>query len=116
MDGFVQKVIDRVDNLAVNGFDLKRLYLLAASIVGGAIVLLVCVNLFIKYKSLTGSSNLTDAYSAINKAVGMVKSSVTFFYLVFILNLAVIGCYIYRLVQMNDKRKVLYSLGNCRGI
>lgn len=115
MDGFVQKVIDRVDNLAVNGFDLKRLYLLAASIVGGAIVLLVCVNLFIKYKSLTGSSNLTDAYSAINKAVGTVKSSVTFFYLVFILNLAVIGCYIYRLVQMNDKRKVLYSLGNCRG-
>lgn len=107
VNDFVQKV-----SSSANGFDLKRLYLLIASIVGGAIVLLICVNLFIKYKSLTGSSDLTDVYGAINNAVGTVKSSVTFFYLVLILNLAVIGGYIYRLVQMNDKRKSsLLALG-----
>lgn len=91
---------------------LKRFYLLVASIVCGVIVLLVGIKLFFTYKSLTGSSSVSDAFSAIYDAVGSVRMGVTVFYIAFMLNLVCIGGYIYRYVKLNDKRKdSLLALG-----
>ena len=59
VNDFVQKV-----SSSANGFDLQRLYLLIASIVCGAIVLLICVNLFIKYKSLFSTSLFSSVPSS----------------------------------------------------
>lgn len=68
--------------------------------------------MFFTYKSLTGSSSVSDAFSAIYDAVGSVRMGVTVFYIVFMLNLVCIGGYIYRYVKLNDKRKdSLLALG-----
>lgn len=68
--------------------------------------------MFFTYKSLTGSSSVSDAFSAIYDAVGSVRMGVTVFYIAFMLNLVCIGGYIYRYVKLNDKRKdSLLALG-----
>lgn len=102
VNDFAQKVKASVEN---SGFDLKRLYLLIASIVGGIIVLFITISLFFKYKSVTNTLYDMSGFEELYKALGTVKTSVTFFYIVFLLNLVVIGGYIYRLVKLKDKRK-----------
>ena len=102
VNDFAQKVKASVEN---SGFDLKRLYLLIASIVGGVIVLFITISLFFKYKSVTNTLYDMSGFEELYKALGTVKTSVTFFYIIFLLNLVVIGGYIYRLVKLKDKRK-----------
>lgn len=102
VNDFAQKVKASVEN---SGFDLKRLYLLIASIVGGVIVLFITISLFFKYKSVANTLYDMSGFEELYKALGTVKTSVTFFYIVFLLNLVVICGYIYRLVKLKDKRK-----------
>ena len=48
VNDFAEKVKASVEKSSVNGFDLKRLYLLIASIVGGVIVFFITISLFFK--------------------------------------------------------------------
>lgn len=105
VNDFAEKVKASVEKSSVNGFDLKRLYLLIASIVGGVIVFFITISLFFKYKSVTNKLYDMSGFEELCKALGTVKTSVTFFYIVFLLNLVVIGGYIYRWVKLKDKRK-----------
>lgn len=105
VNDFAEKVKASVEKSSLNGFDLKRLYLLIASIVGGVIVFFITISLFFKYKSVTNKLYDMSGFEELCKALGTVKTSVTFFYIVFLLNLVVIGGYIYRWVKLKDKRK-----------